>query len=164
MSTNKGRQAHKTDGCLNICNGYRTELRQKTNCTKLWLAHGKLCGAGGVAPLPDAPPEGTMSSSPPDPSACSCLIINTAKRSSLLSWRAFPFKRRLRRCAFFNSFAARLRSSRMRNCSLFISAIVAESDVSPPSPSSDVARRWEPSAATRRSAARRAAASAAEEP
>ena len=128
-------------------------------------AHGSLATAAAGAPLDAAPLERARSSSESTfPAACSCRINRTANKSSLLSWRALPLRRRLRRCAFFSSLAARLRSSRMRSCSAFMSAIFADNEISSVPLLEDVARRWSPRAATLRSAALRAAESESREP
>ena len=60
--------------------------------------------------------------------APSSRINRTASKSSLESWRALVFRRRLRRCAFFSSFAKRFFSSFKRCCSPFRSPMAPFSD------------------------------------
>ena len=66
--------------------------------------------------------------------APSSRINRTASKSSLESWRALPLRRRLRRCAFFSSFAKRFFSSFKRCCSPLRSPMALFSDAKLPPP------------------------------
>jgi len=92
--------------------------------------------AGGTPALDDALPalDGALpalllSVSAACSAVCSWRRSNTANKSSFDNCLAFVRKRRLRRCAFFNSAATRLRSARMRACAPFMSAIVFDKEV-----------------------------------
>ena len=109
--------------------------------------------SGALTPDDDALPVAAPGSALGASAPCSCLSSSTARRSSLLSCRAFVRKRLLRFCAFFSCCAKRLRSARMRACCALMSAMVVDKDCISEPPSADDALNCVPMAATWLSAA-----------